>query len=120
MNCCVLLPGTWRPGLVAKVTWKVLDWSNENRLETKDGIYRSIRTVGRYVAEVPVEHYDAPETLYIHFYQHGKARVVASIFSPFDGRHPISQSPSEASLAVAGTPLADSDNQSGVASPNTK
>jgi hypothetical protein len=102
------------------VTWKVLDWSNEDRLETKDGIYRSIRTVGRYFAEVPVEHYDAPDTLYIHFYQDGKARVVASVFSPFDGRHPISLSPSESSLAVAGTLLADTDNQSDAVSSDTK
>lgn len=109
MNCCVLLPGTWRPSLVATVTWTVLDWRNENPVETKAGTFRSISTVGTYIAEVPIEHYDAPETLYIHFFADGKVRAVASFYGPFNERHPISASPTEAQLAKAGTLLPGSE-----------
>lgn len=109
MNCCVLLPGTWRSSLVATVTWTVLDWSNENPVETNAGTFRSISTVGTYVAEVPIERYDAPETLYIHFFTDGKVRVVASFYDAFDQRHPVSASPTEAQLAMVGKLLPGSE-----------
>ncbi|AVR94273.1 DUF3304 domain-containing protein [Pseudoduganella armeniaca] len=111
MSCCVLLPEYWRPGLIANVTWTVKYWGLENIEETKHGIYKSIITLARYKAEVPVERYQDPETLYIHFFSDGRARVVASIYDPFDARHPISQRWDEASLAVVGQRVIDGEKQ---------
>jgi len=64
--CCVLLPNKWRPGLTAEVRWAVGDWSRQNKQETAAGNFKSI-TFERFKAIVPVEKYDVPGQLYVHF-----------------------------------------------------
>ena len=100
--CCVLLPSKWRPGLVARVKWRVRDWRQENKEETKSGIYRSVVDEGVYVAFVPVEYYGELGSLYIHFFPGAKARIVASMYGAFGKGHPISESPDEQKMATAG------------------
>ena len=101
--CCVLLPSVWRPGLVARVKWRVRDWRHENKDETKVGIQRSIVDEGIYVATVPVERYSQLGSLYVHFFPGAKVRVVASMYGPFGRGHPITESPEEHRSAVVGT-----------------
>lgn len=100
--CCVMLPEVWRPGLVAKVKWRVLDWRQENTNETKVGILKSILDEGKYVATAPVEYYAEPGDLYVHFFPHGKVRVVSSLYSPSGEKHPISKSSKEQYSATEG------------------
>lgn len=88
-SCCVMLPYRWRPGLAAKITWTVLDWKHENLEELKKGIHRSVRVDSAYEADVPVEYYDEPNTVYIHIFKDGRARVVSSIYAPLSERHPV-------------------------------
>lgn len=102
MSCCILLPGSWRPGLVAEVRWSVLDWDKEDEAETRQGVFTSITKVGQYVAHVPVEYYKRPETLYVHFYPNGKARLVSSFYDAFDSRHPVPFDAEDGGLATAG------------------
>lgn len=101
--CCVLLPTVWRPGLVAKLRWRVRDWRKENKEETKLGIYKSIIDEGEYVATVPVEYYSEVGTLYLHFFRDAKARVVTSRHGAFGKGHPISENVQEQELATSGT-----------------
>lgn len=89
--CCVMLPQRWRPSLVAKVKWTVLDWRNEVVEETKRGVHRSVTIDSAFEAEVPVEYYDEPNTVYIHIFGEGKARVVSSIYAPFSEHHPVKE-----------------------------
>jgi Protein of unknown function (DUF3304) len=103
--CCVLLPSVWRPGLVAKVKWRVLDWRHEDKEETKLGVYKSIVDEGVYVATVPVEYYSELGSLYIHFFPQAKVRIVASMYGAFGKGHPISKNLDEQKLATVGTPL---------------
>lgn len=103
--CCVLLPSVWRPGLVATVKWRVLDWRNEDKEETKAGIHKSIVDEGTYIATVPVEYYGELGSLYVHFFPGGKVRLVASMYGPFGPRHPITKAPEEHLAAVVGIRL---------------
>lgn len=100
--CCVMLPEVWRPGLVAKIKWRVLDWRQENTDETKVGVLKSIVEDGNYAATAPVEYYAEPGDLYVHFFPQGKVRVVASLYSPSGREHPISKKPWEQNSATNG------------------
>ncbi|WP_369698898.1 DUF3304 domain-containing protein [Duganella violaceipulchra] len=73
--CCVIIPVRWRPGLIVEVRWKVADWSNENRTEIAAGNFKSVTTKGPYIARVPVEKYETPGNLYVHFFPRGRVRV---------------------------------------------
>ena len=103
ITCCVELPRTWRPGLSVLVRWAVSDWSEEVTAETDKGNYRSVLPGGIFRARIPVEKYEKPEHVYVHFFAGGKARVVSS----FAGKgiyHPIADNdPSAAELATSGT-----------------
>jgi hypothetical protein len=100
--CCVSLPNKWRPGLAVEVRWAVGNWSKENRQELAAGNYRSI-TFERYKAIVPLEKYDAPEQLYVHFFPGGKVRVVSSFLGSRNPAHPIlGNDPRAADSATAG------------------
>ena len=103
--CCVMLPEIWRSGLVAKIKWRVIDWRQENKDETKAGIFKSILDEGSYVATVPVEYYAEPGDLYIHFFSEGRVRAVSSLYSLSGKRHPISKSPEEQDSATKGLRL---------------
>lgn len=104
-NCCVALPNQWQPGMTAEVRWAVGDWSNEKLAETDSGNYKSI-TFERYKARVPVEKYDKPSQLFVHFFAGGKVRVVSSKYFPESKQHPILRDdPHAADNAIVGTPI---------------
>lgn len=86
--CCVLLPKKWRPGLVVEVRWAVGDWSKENRAEIDAQNYESI-TFTCFKAIVPVEKYETPERLFLHFFPEGKVRAVSSMFTVLGAAHPV-------------------------------
>jgi hypothetical protein len=102
--CCVLLPNKWRPGLTAEVRWAVGDWSKENLTETAAGNYTSITSEGVYKALVPVEKYEEPGKVYVHFFKGGKVRVVSGPFGYGSKEHPIQRDdPHAADTATIGT-----------------
>lgn len=86
--CCVLLPKKWRPGLVVEVRWAVGDWSKENRAEIESENYKSV-TYTFFKAFVPVEKYETPEHVFVHFFRGGRARVVSSLPGPGNPDHPV-------------------------------
>jgi hypothetical protein len=105
--CCVALPNQWRPDLTAEVRWAVGDWSKENLAETAAGNYKSLTSEGVYKARVPVEKYDKPSHLFVHFFAGGKVRIVSSKYFPESQQHPISPDDSHAAdSATAGTRIA--------------
>jgi hypothetical protein len=102
--CCVAIPKQWRPGLTAEVRWGVGDWTKENRAEIEAGNYKSVTAEGIYKAIVPIEKYDEPGRLYVHFFSGGKVRVVVSDTYPEGKRHPIQgNDPHAADSATVGT-----------------
>jgi len=104
--CCVNLPNKWRAGLSVDVRWAVGDWSKENLSEIAAGNYKSITSAGAYKAIVPVEKYDTPEQLYVHFFPGGKVRVVSSFLGYGNPAHPILRNdPRAADSATAGIPI---------------
>lgn len=105
--CCVMLPIKWRPGLIAEVRWSVGDWSNEKKVETKQGNYQSV-VWNNYKAVVPIEKYESAEDLYVHFFAGGKVRAVSSIFGSEGGRHPILREDAKAALSATTGYLLDS------------
>lgn len=102
--CCVELPEKWREGLTVEVRWAINDWSQENNAEIDAGNYRSLKSGGVYRARVPVEKYNEPEHLWVHFFPKGYARVVSSKFGPEGTAHPINgNDPVAHERATAGT-----------------
>ncbi|USX14228.1 DUF3304 domain-containing protein [Oxalobacteraceae bacterium OTU3CAMAD1] len=95
--CCVVLPVKWRPGLIAEIRWSIADWSNEKEIETRKGNYQSV-VWKNYKAVVPIEKYESPEDLYIHFFAGGKVRAVSSIFGSEGGKHPIQRGDANATV----------------------
>jgi hypothetical protein len=98
----------WRPGLSVELRWAVGDWSKEIRAETDAGNYKRITSEGVYKAQVPVERYEIPAHVYVHFYAGGKARVVSSEVGTGNRHHPIlDDDPLAADHATEGTRVAD-------------
>lgn len=103
--CCVSLPNQWRQGLAVEVRWAVGNWSKEKRQEIAAGNYKSI-TFERYKAIVPVEKYDTPGQLYVHFFPGGKVRVVSSNPGSESPVHPVRRNdPRAVDSATAGMPI---------------
>jgi hypothetical protein len=87
--CCVLLPRKWREGLKVEVRWKVSDWTYARQAEIDKSVYTSVKLVGNFRAMVPIERYDSPEALYVHFIEGGRARAVSALYDAVSVRHPI-------------------------------
>lgn len=99
-TCCVLLPKIWRPGLTVELRWSVADWSQQNSQETSKGIYKSLK-YSRFKAQVPVEEYQWPEQLRIHFFAGGRARVITGgVLS-----ERLRDDPNAAVFSTAGKPI---------------
>lgn len=104
--CCIMIPSNWRPGLTVEVRWQVGDWSHENRAEVDAGNYQSLSIKGMYIANVPVEKYDDPGDVYVHFFPRGRVRVVSSMYTVLSPSHPIRYGPGDGGLqATAGRPI---------------
>jgi hypothetical protein len=79
------------------------DWSKQNKEETALGNFQSI-TFERYKAIVPVEKYEEPGKVYVHFFKGGKVRVVSGPFGYGSKEHPIQRDdPHAADIATVGT-----------------
>jgi hypothetical protein len=94
--CCVAIPKQWRPGLTTEVRWGVGDWSKEILAETAAGNYKSLSSAGIYKAQVPIEKYDEPGRVYVHFFSGGRVRVIVSSVGPLSKDHPIQSGDSHA------------------------
>lgn len=72
--CCAVLPKRWRPGLSIEVRWNVTNWRD---CEGQD-----------YVRRVPVERYEEPDRLWVHFMADGSIRAVSSGVGPGNPAYP--------------------------------
>lgn len=104
-TCCVDLPKKWTPGLTVMVRWAVSDWSKADSAETEAGNLDTVVSSGMFRARIPVEKYENPEQLYVHFLASGRARVVSSYFGT-GIHHPVADNDPDAVLrATSGTPV---------------
>lgn len=87
-DCCIAIPKNWRPDMKIVVQWTVSVW-DENLQPNASGTYEAPKVIGVYRAAVPVEKYDKPGTLYVHFFKGGKTRIVSSEFGALSPKHPI-------------------------------
>lgn len=105
-TCCIFLPKKWRPGLSVEVRWEIGDWSHENRQEIQAHNYKSAISGGVFIAQVPVERYDEPARIWVHFFAGGKARVISSSIGSGGSLHPIQDiDPHAGDSATAGKPI---------------
>lgn len=105
--CCVLIPRSWRPGLFVDLRWEVRDWTTENAAEIAAGDTRSM-TFKHFRAKVPIEKYENPGQVEVHFFAGGKARVVVGWPVPQELNNEILPANSHATdLATVGQPVLD-------------
>ncbi|MBC7625209.1 MAG: DUF3304 domain-containing protein [Aeromicrobium sp.] len=105
--CCVLIPRSWRPGLSVDLRWEVRDWTTENAAEIAAGDTKSM-TFKHFMAKVPVEKYEMPSQVEVHFFAGGKARVVVGRHVPPGLNDEIPHANSYATdSATVGQPVAD-------------
>lgn len=94
------------PGLSVDLRWAINDWSKEIPAEINVGNYSSVISGGVYRARVPVEKYDVPGQIAVHFFAGGKARVVAGWPIPVGLDDEILPSNSHVTdLATSGQPV---------------
>lgn len=77
-SCCLRIPRRWRSGLVADVRWVVWDWSGASEDDINRLNFDSARLEGIYRAQVPVDEYDEPGNVGVHFFSGGKVRLIWS------------------------------------------
>jgi len=112
MVCCVILPPKWRPGLTVEIRWRVEDWTRENRAQIDAGNYASVTEKGIYLAQVPVEKYEEPHDVYVHFFSRGRVRVVSTMYSVLNPLHPVPYGLVHSdSMATAGWPIKEMFSQ---------
>jgi len=102
--CCVMLPWSWRPGLLVEVRWEV--WADRNQTEVNADNSKNKSIKKMYIANVPVEEYGEPGDLYVHFFPNGRVRVVSTMYSVLSTYHPVPYGPGEGGqLSTAGQPI---------------
>jgi len=110
--CCAMLPAKWRPGLIVEIRWGVEDWTHANDAEIAKGNYESVIDAKLYIAKVPVEKYDEPYDLIVHFFPRGRVRAVSSVYSVSSPLHPVPYGPREGGpMATAGWPIGEMFSQ---------
>jgi len=98
--CCRMLPRKWSPELQANVRWEVhhIIRSSDPAIPEKEDV------VAIYQAQVPIEQYSEPNSLWVHFFTEGRVRIVASLEGPDSEKHPVHQNDDQAiKQAVTGT-----------------
>jgi hypothetical protein len=104
--CCMMLPWSWKPDLTVEVRWTVGKWPHEFRLKTTAGGYREGATSEMYLAKVLVEKYEDPSDLYVHFFPHGRVRVMSTMHSVLSPYHPVPYGPNDGGpAATSGNPI---------------
>ena len=104
-SCCVWLPLRWRSGLQVEVRWVVGDWTNSPISDEANFDWNKLRLVGMYRAKVPVEPYEEPGDLFVHFFEGGKVRVVPGIRQFRDDSNLEASIVNAASKATAGVKI---------------
>jgi hypothetical protein len=86
------LPDKWHPGLTVHVKWVISDWKH--------------RGASHHQADVPVDRYTEPGTVYVHFLADGTVRVGGHELLPVEPQVPRPARPytAEASLEGLSTP----------------
>lgn len=74
--CCTSLPAKWQADMKVLVRWKPNYGNRQSNMPYMEKI-------------VPVENYDFPSNVYIHFFPNDEVRVVVSRFPPLHPEHPI-------------------------------
>jgi hypothetical protein len=69
-----VLPDKWHPGLTVHVKWSVSDWKHGGG--------------SHHEADVPVDRYTEPGTVYVHFLADGSVRVVVTNYYPWSPKYP--------------------------------
>lgn len=110
--CCAMLPVKWRPGLTVEIRWGVEDWTHADDAEIAKGNYESVIDEKLYIAKVPVEKYDQPYDLIVHFFPRGRVRVVTSVYSVSSPLHPVPFGVGDGGpTATAGWPIGEMFSQ---------
>jgi hypothetical protein len=122
MICCVALPEKWRPGMTAEIRWNVLHWSDNAPIHLDPSTPEIVDDAGTYrAAKVPVEKYDEPGMLWVHFFPGGLVRVVVSNVGPQNDEYPIRRGePREALRATKGIPVTELFSKAELAELNRK
>ncbi|QJE00764.1 DUF3304 domain-containing protein [Massilia forsythiae] len=81
--CCITIPKIWTPNLMVEIRWEV------NRIIQTSDFIKKAEMEGIYRARVPIESYTEADHLWVHFFPHGRVRVVVSRFGPHAELHPI-------------------------------
>lgn len=103
--CCALLPKSWRPGLSVELRWEVAD-----HLNRRNTPYKAVA--------VPIEKYDDPEDIVVHFFRDRSIRVISSSWSVSSANHPIAWGVSDGgTLATKGRALPESFSHEELAQP---
>lgn len=71
--CCATLPRQWSPGMMVTVRWNMPE-GKQDRVREKP---------------VVVERYNAPGSIYLHFFPHDEIRVVVTNLAPNHPEHPV-------------------------------
>lgn len=77
--CCASIPKVWKPGTTVRIKWNVTNWRDCKGEE--------------FEAVVPVEKYQEPAHMYVHFFPGGTIRVVTSDYYPEGASSPTSKYP---------------------------
>ncbi|EJD6367870.1 DUF3304 domain-containing protein [Providencia rettgeri] len=100
VQCCVLLPAKWAPGLHARVKWESLDKSKLSPMPK----FSQVEAYKRWEAEldqystqhevsVPIPEYDSKTAcgLDVHFLPCNQVKVTTSCYSYLDPEYPIQE-----------------------------
>ncbi|MEQ5736416.1 DUF3304 domain-containing protein [Providencia alcalifaciens] len=100
VQCCVLLPAKWTPGLHARVKWESLDKSKLSPMPK----FSQVEAYKRWEAEldqystqhevsVPIPEYDSKTAcgLDVHFLPCNQVKVTTSCYSYLDPEYPIKE-----------------------------
>ncbi|MDR2208597.1 MAG: DUF3304 domain-containing protein [Azoarcus sp.] len=82
IQCCIVLPKKWKPGLTAKLSWAV--YLDDDPNEPRDPNTPKQPVEKSAIVEIP--QYDKPRQVHVHIYPGEKARIVVSNYdfgSPF-------------------------------------
>jgi hypothetical protein len=100
--CCMMLPEKWRPDLSVVVKWTIKNWMNSSGADAARGDYSSVKNEGTYIATVPIEKYDEPGDIYVHFFSRNRARVISTNYGAFGKGHPILKDARDEDVTIQG------------------
>ncbi|MFF7710195.1 DUF3304 domain-containing protein [Pseudomonas sp. NPDC007930] len=94
-TCCIALPNTWRPGMIADIKWEVDPNTREPLPELMDPEYRAAYAIYKskyrqYAARVEIPEYDHKRCgLTVHFLARQQVKVTTSCRATWLPDYPI-------------------------------